>query len=153
MINSIADTDGRYNTYKILEPMPEKKPADGKPYSYLISNVINYSTDGTQQRDWYVPSAAEGAYFISNYKNIQSIIIDLYSYYQDDKYITEDKYQWTLLSTLTYRGYNGVSSAEVNMCMAMLDEGIIHNVADEYDASGRLIPFIRVKSDFTIVRD
>ena len=153
MINSIADTDGRYNTYKILEPMPEKKPADGKPYSYLISNVINYSTDGTQQRDWYVPSAAEGAYFISNYENIQSIIRDLYSYYQDDKYITEDKYQVTLLSTLTYRGYNGVSSAEVNMCMAMLDEGIIYNVADEYDASRRLIPFIRVKSDFTIVRD
>ena len=152
-INSIADTDGRYNTYKVLEPMHGEIEGDEKTYSYLISNVINYSTDGTQQRDWYVPSAAEGAYFISNYMNIKSIKTDLYGYYKDDKYITEDEYQQTLLSTLTYRNYNEVSDAQVNMCEAMLDSGIIHNVADEYDASCRIIPFIRVKPDFTIVRD
>lgn len=64
-----------------------------------------------------------------------------------------DNIQTTLLSTLTYRPYNGVSSAEVNMCQAMLDDGIIYNVANEYDSSCRIIPFIRVKSDFTIVRD
>ena len=81
--NCLADFDGRGNTDKILAERGEKDYSSWKPtYSaqedYPAASCCDmFHTVGTNQGDWYLPSAGELGYAVARLKSINNIIIKL----------------------------------------------------------------------------
>lgn len=85
--NALADFDGRGNTSKIIAQRGVKDYATWKP---TYDNMTDYpaasccdmfSTVGTEQGDWYLPSCGELGYIIVRFKEINETIDKLKTVY------------------------------------------------------------------------
>lgn len=82
-LNCLADFDGYNNTKKILEVRGPKDYSQWKPSKYTevdypaASCCDMYFTQGTNQGDWYLPSAGELGYIIPRMQDIYDSLIKL----------------------------------------------------------------------------
>lgn len=106
--NYLADFDGYGNTKKILEVRGSKdystwKPAHNNYADYPAASCCDmYSTYGTNQGEWYLPSAGELGYAVVRQQTINDIIsklisagvtkastVSLYSYWSSSEYSSD----------------------------------------------------------------
>ena len=118
--NCLADFDGRGNTDKILVQRGDKdysswKPTSNEEADYPAASCCDmFHTPGTNQGDWYLPSAGELGYVIARKKAINTTINKLPS--NISKTLVGSPSLWSSTATSDHSMKNlGISSGRLNI--------------------------------------
>lgn len=119
--NCLADFDGRKNSDILLKTRGEKDYSSWKPdYDTLedyqaVSCCDMYKTYGTEQGDWYLPSAGELGYLVARFKEINQAISKILQAYGNTYAVAvSSNYFWSS-SEYSINGVRVVSTGNGNI--------------------------------------